>query len=235
MRQRHRCVWLTIAAALPALLAAQVWKNKPIAQWTPDDAKQVLSDSPWAKALTPTIDKSAVAPHTIAGPGGIDIGGVGIGIPGRTRGLNGRTQRTVGNDKSAGEPPKLIVRWASALPVSAAEVIVHELDSPVVSEDQYAVSISGLPRGMIPGDVERVAAELKRTAVLKRDGKKDIKPSSVDVLMREDGPVVVYSFPRSAEISRQDARVDFDALIGRLKITQAFTPGEMVYQGKLEL
>ena len=234
MRQPNQCVWLSIAAVLPALLVAQVWKNKPIAQWTADDAKQVLSDSPWAKTVTPTIDKSARAPHTTAGPGGIDIGGVGIAIPRPGRGVNGRTQRTVG-EKETGDPPKLLLRWASALPVSAAEVIVHDLDSPAVSEDQYAVSVSGLPRAIISGDAGRVASELKRSALLKRDGKKDIKASSVDILMREDGPVVVYSFPRSGEISRQDPRVDFDALIGRLKITQAFMPGEMVYQGKLEL
>jgi hypothetical protein len=217
------------------MLAAQVWKDKPIAQWTADEAKQVLTDSPWAKAVTPTIDKTATAPHTTAGPGGIDIGGVGIGIPGARRGMNGRTQRTVGNEKETSEPPKLVIRWASALPVSAAQVIVHELDSPAVSEDQYAVSIYGLPSSMFPGNTDRIAAELKRTAVLKRDGKKDIKPSTVDVLMREDGPVVVYSFPRSAEIIRQDTKVDFDAQIGRLKITQAFVPAEMMYQGKLEL
>lgn len=234
MQRQRKCVWLWIAA-LPAVMAAQAWKDKPIAEWTPDDARQVLHDSPWAKAMTPTIEKAATAPHTTAGPGGIDIGGVGIGIPGPRRGLNGRTQRTVGGDKEAGEPPKLVLRWASALPVSAAQVIVHELDSPAISEDQYAVSTYGLPSSLFPGNPERIAAELKRTAVLKRDGKKDIKASGVDLLMRDDGPVVVYNFPRSAEISRQDPKVDFEALIGRLKITQSFVPSEMVYRGKLEL
>ena len=27
------------------------WKNKPIPNWTGEDAKQVLSDSPWAKIV----------------------------------------------------------------------------------------------------------------------------------------------------------------------------------------
>jgi hypothetical protein len=225
------------ALALPALLAAQSWKQTPIVDWTPDEAKQVLTDSPWAKAVTPTIDKAAVAPHTTANPGGVDIGGVGIGFPGMgRRGMNGRTTRTPGeNPSDSAEVPKLTLRWASALPVSAAQVIVHELNAPAINEDQYAVSIYGLPARLLAGSTDRIAAELKRSAILKREGKKDIKPSAVDILMREDGAVVVYSFPRSAEIVRDDAQVDFEAQIGRLKITQPFVPAEMLYQGKMQL
>jgi hypothetical protein len=55
------------------------------------------------------------------------------------------------------------------------------------------------------------------------------------VLQREDGPVIVYFFPRSAEITKQDRRVEFDAKVGRLDISQAFWVDEMVYQGKVEL
>ena len=223
--------------ALAGTLAGQVWKDKPIAQWTPEDAKQVLTDSPWAKSVTPALNKSIGAPRTTAGPGGIDIGGVGLGFPGMgRRGINGRTSRTPGDGKAdSGEMPKLTLRWASALPVSAAQLIAHELDAPAVNEDQYAVSVYGLPARSITGDPDRIAAELKRSAALKREGKKDIKASSVEVLMRDDGPVIVYYFPRSNEISSRDSQVEFDADIGRLKITQAFVPGEMMYKGKLEM
>lgn len=223
--------------AFPVLLMAQSWKQKPIAEWTLNEAKQVLTDSPWAKVVTPAIDKAAVAPHTTAGPGGVDIGGVGIGLPGMgRRGINGRTTRTPGeNPGESVEVPKLTLRWASALPVSAAQVITHELNAPAVNEDEYAISIYGLPARLLAGNTDRIAAELKRSVILKREGKKDIKASAVDILMREDGPVVIYRFPRSAEILREDAHVDFEAQIGRLKITQPFVPGEMVYQGKLQL
>lgn len=228
------CVCLT-ALAWTSILAAQTWKDKPIAQWSPAEAKQVLADSAWVKSTTPTLDKSAAAPRTMAGPGGVDIGGVGLGFPGMGRhGVNGRTARTPGN----GNPtaiPKLTLRWASALPVSAAQVIAGETNAPAISEDSYAVCVYGLPTGSITGDPDRNAAELKRYAVLKRDGKKDIKPSAVEVQIREDGPLVIYSFPRSSEISKNDPQVEFDAQIGRLKIAQAFVPADMVYQGKLQL
>ena len=63
-----------------------------------------------------------------------------------------------------------------------------------------------------------------------------IRPrTSVEVLQRDDGPVVLYLFPRSKEITRQDKRIQFDARIGRLQLTQSFYPEDMTYQGKLEL
>ncbi len=43
-----------LAVAAVALLTADdsSWKNKPIAQWDDQDAKQVLTDSPWVKSVT---------------------------------------------------------------------------------------------------------------------------------------------------------------------------------------
>jgi hypothetical protein len=87
---------------------------------------------------------------------------------------------------------------------------------------------------MIHGDPNNLGAELKNRAAIKREGKKDMKPSSVEVLMHDEGPVILYLFPRSNEITRKD-KVEFDAEVGQLKFTQDFLPDEMVYQDKLEL
>jgi hypothetical protein len=76
---------------------------------------------------------------------------------------------------------------------------------------------------------------LAHPASIKRDGKKDFKPSSVEVLERPDGPIVVYMFPMTTEPTKQDHRLEFDADIGRLQLTQSFFTDEMVWQGKLEL
>src|SRR5271155_6262152 len=44
---------------LPAVLltaadtADPSWKDKPLPQWNVEDAKQVLTDSPWVKVVTP--------------------------------------------------------------------------------------------------------------------------------------------------------------------------------------
>ena len=38
-----------IAAAAGLMAADPVWKTKPAAQWTEEDAKQILARSPWVK------------------------------------------------------------------------------------------------------------------------------------------------------------------------------------------
>ena len=140
-----------------------------------------------------------------------------------------------GGSEDSGQMPTLTLRWVSALPVSSAELIARELNAPAVDEDHYAIAVYGLPSRMIHGDPNSLGAELKNSAALKREGKKDMKPSSVEVLMHDEGPVILYLFPRSNEITRKDKQIGFDAEIGRLKFTRDFFPDEMLYQGKLEL
>jgi len=247
-----------LAVAL-ALLAAngQPWKDKQIAEWTEDDARQVLTDSPWAKPVTPTVRESR--PEGDRRPsggmgqgGGIGIGGISIGIPGlggigRRGGTSGpqtgggypggRPPGDPGNDRAGRsmEPPALTVRWESALPVRTAELKVRETGPPAVDDACYAIAVYGIPHRAAEGDAESLEKELKREAALKRDGKKDVKPSKVEVLRREDDTVIVYLFPRAKEITRQDRRVEFEAQIGRFQLTQAFYPEDMTYNGKLEL
>jgi hypothetical protein len=47
--------------------------------------------------------------------------------------------------------------------------------------------------------------------------------------------VVVYLFPLSAEITRKDTILDFEAVIGRIVLKQSFDLREMQFQGRLEL
>src|SRR6185295_12542498 len=67
--------------------ADQAWKDKRIPEWNEDDAKQVLTDSPWAKTVKPTMTRPAQNSQRRSGGvmgrgGGIGMGGVGIGLPG---------------------------------------------------------------------------------------------------------------------------------------------------------
>ena len=245
-----------------SLLAAgdQPWKDKQIAAWSEDDAKQVLADSPWAKTVTPTLARSEDGGERrrgggMGGGGGIGIGGIGLGIPGlggmgRRGGMGGGgypggggggypggPQQRGPNDGGtySNQPPDLKLRWESALPVRSAELKVRDTSAPTVDEGHYAIAVYGVPHRMANADSKDLASQLKKEAALKRDGQKDVKPSSVEVLQRDDGPVVLYLFPRSKEITRQDKRIQFDARIGRLQLTQSFYPEDMTYQGKLEL
>jgi len=240
-----------------ALLVAgdQTWKDKRVAEWSEDDAKQVLTDSPWVKTVQPTMVKPANGGQHRQGGGmgrgvGIGIGGIGIGLPGmggmgRRGGMGGpgggypddgeRRRGDDGTGAGRGEPPSLKLRWESALPVREAELKARETNAPTVDADHYAIAVYGTPNRIVRGDSKDLASELKKQASIKREGKKDLKPSSVQVLQRDDGPVIVYLFPRSNEITRQDKRLQFDGQIGRLKFEQSFYVEDMTYQGKLEL
>src|ERR1035438_10583440 len=49
---------LSLIVAAASLMAADpAWKSKPAAQWTEEDAKQILAASPWAKEITATVTR----------------------------------------------------------------------------------------------------------------------------------------------------------------------------------
>ena len=154
---------------------------------------------------------------------------------GRRGGIGGggypRGAQTGGTNDDSHLPSTVTLRWESALPVRGAELKTHDPNAPIVDEDAYAIAVYGLPNRMTLSDPE----QLKKQATLKRDGKKDMKPSRVELLQKDDGPVIVYLFPRTQEITKDDRKILFDAEIGRLKLGQSFYLDDMVYQGKREL
>ena len=111
----------------------------------------------------------------------------------------------------------------------------HEIEPPTLEGDGYRIAVYGIPRADFKGDPEELGKPLKSLAALKREGKKDVRPVSVEVFQREDGMVVVYLFPLSAEISKKDGQLQFDAQIGRIVVDQIFELSEMEFLGKLEL
>ena len=256
MYRKCQLTLLPISLVL-AFASDQTWKDKQVAEWNDDDTKQVLTDSPWAKTVKPTIARSVLdSPRRSGGGmgrgGGIGIGGVGIGLPGmggmgRRGGMGGpgggggypsgrqRGGADDGASTASNESPTLKLRWESALPIREAELKARDTSAPTLDADHYAIAVYGVPGRMASADSKNLANQLKKQAAIKRDGKKDLKPSSVEVLQREDGPVIVYLFPRAKEITKQDKRVEFDAHIGKLQFAQSFYVDDMSYQGKLEL
>jgi len=249
MVHKWQLALLTTSVTLLAAGAELTWKDKQIAEWNEEDAKQLLNDSPWTKSVKPTIERAAQNSQRRSGGmgrgGGIGMGGVGIGMGGMGRhggmggpggGYPGGQQRgSTDNGSYNTEPPTLKVRWESALPIREAELKERDTSAPTLDADHYAIAVYGVPSRMANGDSQSLAKQLKKQATIKRDGKKNLKPSSVEVLQREDGPVIVYLFPRSQEITKEDKRIEFAAQIGRLQFSQSFYADDMNYQGKLEL
>jgi hypothetical protein len=101
--------------------------------------------------------------------------------------------------------------------------------------DGYSIAVYGVPGGDFKGDPQQLGEPLKNLAALKREGKKDVRPVRVEVFQREEGLVVVYLFPLSAEIAKTDRRIQFEAHIGRIVFTENFELSEMEFMGKPEL
>jgi hypothetical protein len=87
----------------------------------------------------------------------------------------------------------------------------------------------------VKGDPKVLGEPLKDNAFLRREGKNDVKPISVEVFQQEDSMVAVYLFPLSAEINRKDMSVEFGALIGRISVVESFNVQLMQFEGKLDL
>jgi hypothetical protein len=224
--------------AILLVAADAVWKDKPIASWTEDDARQILEYSPWAKTVTAGIARRQTEDERREGGNMGQPTGPGFdGVDDKRR-----TIPNIGNpfaiDKSAGpkvSPIRLLVRWESALPIRAAEFKAHEAQPPTLSDNGYSIAVYGVPVSYAKGDPTSLGKPLKESAALKREGKKDVLPTSVEVFQLDNSVVVVYQFPLSAEIGKKDSVVEFSALIGRLQVSQHFVVEEMQFQGKLEL
>jgi hypothetical protein len=222
---------LPVCAAL--LLAADPsWKTKDVAQWNEDEAHLLLTESPWVKKASPTLlPQQNEASRRAGGQWG---GGQSAGLDALTpSALLGPVQPGKRRAKLGGAVT-LEIRWESALPVRAAEAKTHDTDAPDWEGDLYAISVYDVPGLDI--NEKKLADELKRVASLMREGKKDLKPARVDLLPQVGGlTTVVYFFSRTEEITMDDKRIEFAALLGRLSLTQYFFTDQMQFRGKLEL
>ena len=247
-RNYRAVLWPILASAVfTALLTAgdRGWFGKQPSQWTEQDAQQLLTSSPWAQETGAVITRRLTEeqlreggqlgqPQTI-GNAGVDPKGSGYNIsPDMLNVFTGRG----GDDRSPrsyARPLTLRLCWESALPVRLAELKTHVAEPPTLEGDGYQIAVYGIPGPLFKEDPKKLGDPLKNTAALKREGKKDVKPTRVEVFQRQDGLVVVYLFPLSSEISKKDVRVQFEALIGRISVEHTYNLKEMEFFGKLEL
>src|SRR5579863_5593263 len=215
--RRFRVRSLCLVVAVAHLMAADpAWKSKPAAQWTEEDAKQVLAASPWAKKIRAVVTRRLTEdqlreagqmgqPRGV-GNEGVDPKGSGPTVsPNIFSGLGGDDR----SSRSLAQPIKLNVRWENALPVRLAELKANETEPPTLEGDGYRIAVYGVPGAGFRGDPETLGRPLKGFATLRRDGKKDVKPVRVEVFQRENDLVVVYLFSSAAEITAKDQRVQF--------------------------
>jgi hypothetical protein len=221
MRRLCVCFPIFFAVLLPA--AEPAWKSKPVSRWTADDAKEVLAGSPWAK---PTA--LAILPER--GEDQLREGGR-MGGGGQRAGMG-----PIDKDVVSGARKEVVdVRWESAAPVRAAEVLAGETAAPSWEGEFIAIAVYDVP-GVTPSSSRMLRATLKQVTVLKCAGRKDLKPERVELALRAGNRATILClFPRSPEFAADDRRIEFVTQIGRVQVDQHFATGEMWFQGKLEL
>jgi hypothetical protein len=238
--RRLQMFWVLPAVGLLLMAADPAWKNKTIRDWTTQDADQILTNSPWAKLIVAGINRKQTEDERRAGGNMGDAKGVGYDGIQQTKAqlpsnipdlLTGRGGKAATSSKSI----TVRLRWESALPIRAAELKNGVIEPPTLPGDGYQIAVYGVPRSDAKGDPKKLGDPLKESAFLRREGKKDVKPTSVEAFERDDSVVVVYLFPLSAEISVKDGHIEFVAAIGRIAIDHAFDVTEMQFQGKLEI
>ncbi|MGA2115083.1 MAG: hypothetical protein ABSH56_10090 [Bryobacteraceae bacterium] len=231
-----------IAAAVVLMAEGPVWISKQAAQWTEEDAKLILLSSPWAKETRAVVSRRVTEDQLREGgqlgqPRGVGYDGVdpkGSGpkvSPNIFSGPGGDDR----SPRSLPQPITLKLRWETALPVRIAEFKSREVEPPASEGDGYRIAVYGVPGTDFRGDPKELGKPLKNLAVLKRESKKDVRPIVVEVFQRESDVVVVYLFPLSAEITKNDRQIQFEAQIGRIVVSQTFDLRQMEFMGKLEL
>jgi hypothetical protein len=226
----------------PIWAADPAWKVKTPAQWTEDDARELLAGSPWAQQVTAVVTRRLTEDQLREGgqmgqP--LGVGNQGVDPKGSGPKISPNILTGGGGDdrspRSYARPIKLNLRWETALPVRIAELKSHEIEPPTLEGEGYRIAVYGIPFADLRGDPKKLGEPLKSLAFLRREGKKDVKPVSAEVFQRENDLVVVYLFSPSAEITTKDGRIQFDAHIGRIVLSQHFELSQMEFQGKLEL
>jgi hypothetical protein len=220
-------------SALLLMAADSSWRSKPADQWSENDAKQVLAKSPWVQKATPRLLPKQS--ETAQRQGGKMGGSQGIGAQALNPSIlfgGGSRPNTHAARPSLLHP--LEIRWESAGPIRVAETKSHEEDAPDLEPGLYAIAVYDVPGLDI--DQKSLATDLGRESSLSRDGKRDLKPSHVDLLPQANGlTTVVFLFPRTDAITLEDKRIKFTAVFDHLAVAQYFYTKDMQFQGKLDL
>jgi hypothetical protein len=244
---------ITLAAvgAAAALCAADAWKNTDFTQWSQDDAKKVLTKSPWAKEVSVSTGQPGAMPssgRSKRGGGGGDSDGSGMGGRGGMGGDEGRSGAPSAN---------LIIRWETAIPVKEALMKMnygdhlpakgdkgYTLDAP---RENYILSVTGLrmggrnrqqgadaqAEGTPQSQADRMKDQLMTSTQLLRKGKDPIAP--VNVVVNANTNTVYLVFPKTDAISDDDKDVEFRLTLGRILVREKFSLKDMHFSGKLEL
>jgi hypothetical protein len=242
--EMKRVLWLIPVTAIVLAAAEPFWNTKPTAQWTEEEAREILTSSPWVKVVTAGVARPLSEDELRQGGEmgehhGVGFDGVEGNKPGGTQLPSAKDMLFTGKNQPVSRfhsgTTTVRVRWESALPVRVAELKDHEIEPPTLEGDGYQVAVYDVPGAYFKDDPKKLGDPFKNTSFLRREGQPDVKPTRVEVFQRGTTLVITFLFPSSAELSVKDHWVEFIAQIGRVGVDYHFDLTQMEFQGKLEL
>jgi hypothetical protein len=212
--------------------AADVWSSKPYTDWSEKDIQKILTDSPWARPVTVTLDyPRRMAP---AGGAGIAESGGGLGA--------GQAQSRPSDGRMGPPEAKLIVRWQSSAVIQQALVKAQFGDKAATSPEAqkrlepnpayYVIAIENVPGSLVPAGPEAKAALLAATVLAVKDKEPMV---AQDVLFVENGGEARFLFRRGAAFTADDKQAEFATKFGKTSVKARFGLKDMLIGGKLEL
>ena len=233
---RIQIVFLCLAGVA---LGEDFWIRKEYTQWSDEEVRKMITDSPWARDVTVRAPASALGGRG-RGSGSRAAADVETNAVGGGRGGRGRGGRGGGGDSDGGESEVFLtlkISWRSALPMKEAVlnsrgITGAEAQRTLVQEEkEYVIVVSGLP--------ERLAATVRNSSQLQRSvlktGKRTIALAAADFQQRTQTVDLFLVFPRTEPLLVEDRDVEVIVQLGQLEARKKFNLKDMVYKGKLEL
>ena len=217
--------WMLPVSGVLLMAGNSVWQDKPIPSWTPEDARRILTDSPWSKIVVAGITRRESEDERRAGGemgqskgvgfDGVDDVRVKPQLPNNVAGLLFKPSPYVP------PPPKYLnlrIRWESALPVRAAELRTGVIAPPTLFVPKRLrphgcahrrISTSSVISGLTRSAIQRAGVESVRK------GAHIFRHSLATAMLRqgasldEIGQVLRH---KDADTTAIYAKVDLDAL-----------------------
>ena len=142
MRRFSRFGLTLLLTALPLARAySPSWQDAPVPQWSIEDARQLLTDSPWAKNVHPDQVRN-LSPFERR-DGGDWEAGIPSGVGMATLGLlaDWRDIEALEHAHAVANMASVLVRWESAFPVRAAQAKIGQNAFPAEINDYYAIAV----------------------------------------------------------------------------------------------
>ena len=243
LRTRRRLLQaLLMSPAFRRLQAARrgFWAIKEPGQWTGEEKRALLTQSPWAVEGTATFD---VAPHRQPPSGPYDVPATragGMPDPNPTVPVG---ETLPPRPETPGQPVqfRVVARWESAAPVRLA----GGPELPEGAAGFYVIGLRGLPlmpSGKAkPGESESNSNQamldaIRQNSRLARKDKADLACSHLFTGSRESATAPLLFFPREPDpITIADKLVTLESRFGPFHLTVHFPLKEMMFNGVLAL